>query len=82
MKNFVFALAALSLSAGGAMAASSGVFNAPARPAETIEVPAGSVMTTRELSQAGLKATDLVSVTRVSKDVDYASIDTSSRGEY
>ena len=82
MKTFVYALTALTLATGGAMAASSSDFTAPARPAETIEVPAGTVMTTRELSQAGLSAEDLVTVTRINSTADTASIDNSSRGFY
>ena len=45
-------------------------------------VPAGDVMTTRELSQAGLKADDLVTITRVNTTAETASIDNSSRGFY
>ncbi|MFN3278896.1 MAG: hypothetical protein ACK41Y_10915 [Paracoccus hibiscisoli] len=82
MKNFVYALAALSLTAGGAMAASSSEFTTPTRPAQTVEVPAGDVMTARELSQAGLAATDLVTITRINTTSETASIDNSSRGFY
>jgi len=82
MKNFAYALVALSLTAGGAMAASSSEFTTPKAPAETVQVPAGDVMTTRELSQAGLKADDLVTITRVNTTAETASIDNSSRGFY
>ena len=82
MKNFAYALVALSLTAGGAMAASSSEFTTPKAPAETVQVPAGDVMTTRELSQAGLKADDLVTITRINTTEETASIDNSSRGFY
>ena len=82
MKNFAYALVALSLTAGGAMAASSSDFTTPKAPAQTVEVPAGDVMTTRELSQAGLKADDLVTITRINTTEETASIDNSSRGFY
>ena len=82
MKNFVYALAALSLTAGGAMAASSSEFTTAAKPAQTVEVPAGDVMTSRELAQAGLKSDDLVTITRVNTTEETASIDNSSRGFY
>jgi len=82
MKNFVFALAALSLSAGAAMAVSSSEFTTPTRPVEMIEVSAGSVMTSRELAQAGLKASDLVSISRISSSAETAGINNSSRGYF
>ena len=82
MKNFVYALAALSLTAGGAMAASSSDFTTATKPAQTVEVPAGDVMTSRELAQAGLKSDDMVTITRVNTTEETASIDNSSRGFY
>ena len=51
MKNFVYALAALSLTAGGAMAAVNGTNERPystssvEKVAETVQVPARTVMT-------------------------------------
>lgn len=82
MKNFAYALVALSLTAGGAMASSSSDFTTATKPAQTIEVPAGTVMTSRELAQAGLDANDLVTVTRINSTSETASIDNSSRGFY
>lgn len=82
MKTFVYALTALTLAAGGAMAASSSDFTTPTKPAQTVEVPAGDVMTSRELAQAGLAADDLVSITLINTTEETASIDNSSRGFY
>ncbi|QDA36589.1 hypothetical protein E4L95_20340 [Paracoccus liaowanqingii] len=85
MKTFVFALTALTLASGGAFAASSGGMTettAPAEASQTVQVPAGDVMTSRELAQAGLNARDLVTVTQINTSEDTAGIDNSSRGFY
>ncbi|MFN3525301.1 MAG: hypothetical protein ACK4YU_04365 [Paracoccus sp. (in: a-proteobacteria)] len=86
MKTFVFALTALTLATGTAMAASNTTtherpsFEMQANAARLVEVPAGSVMTSRELRQAGLRANDLVSVTLISTSEETADIDNSGRG--
>ncbi|TJZ91927.1 hypothetical protein FA743_08890 [Paracoccus gahaiensis] len=88
MKTFVFALTALTLATGGAFASTSNddheraSVSAPTQAAETVQVPAGDVMTSRELGQAGLNASDLVTITRINTTEDTASIDNSSRGFY
>lgn len=69
MKVFTVTLSALVLAAGVASAASFPQTSRNAEPirspssAEQIEVKAGTVMTSRELRSAGLKADDLVTVT-------------------
>ncbi|MGZ3218093.1 hypothetical protein [Paracoccus sp. T5] len=86
MKALVLAMTALTLATGAASAATGSnerpEFTAPAKAAETVQVPAGSVMTTRELVQAGLSADDLVTITRINTTEQTASIDNSSRGFY
>ena len=83
MKPVVFALAALALATGAANASSQGPIAGSERsatPVVTVEVPAGDVMTTRELSQAGLSADDLVQVTKAQSPE--GEVDNSSRGFY
>lgn len=69
MKVFTTALTALALTATVASAASFTQTSRNAEPipspssAEQIEVQAGTVMTSRELRSAGLKADDLITVT-------------------
>ncbi|WP_410219430.1 hypothetical protein [Paracoccus sp. (in: a-proteobacteria)] len=70
MKTFAFLIASLSLVTAAQAAAPSHERPdlAPVRQAdavETTQVPAGTVMSVRELSVAGLKASDLVTVTVV-----------------
>ncbi|AZY95354.1 MULTISPECIES: hypothetical protein [Paracoccus] len=83
MKNFVYALAALSLTAGGAMAAANGSNERPdgslssaqvEAKAQTKQVPARSVMTGEELSRAGLSGDELLSVTSVGSDDKVANL--------
>lgn len=86
MKTLVFALTALTLATGVATASTSndehqrGSVVASAQPARTVQVPAGDVMTSRELAQAGIGADKLVSVTLISTSAETANIDNSSRG--
>lgn len=70
MKRFVVALTALTLAAGAASAAGMGNMNerpgAPAQveaAANTMQVPAGDVLTAVELERAGLNANDKLTVT-------------------
>ncbi|MBU2957778.1 hypothetical protein Q4511_00425 [Paracoccus sp. 1_MG-2023] len=83
MKTIVYAFAALALATGVAQASSQGPIDGSeraAQPTVTVEVPAGSVMTTRELAQAGLDADTLVQVTKVA--APQGTVDNSSRGYY
>ncbi|WP_022706221.1 MULTISPECIES: hypothetical protein [Paracoccus] len=83
MKPVVFALAALALATGAAQASSQGPIagsERAAQPTVTVEVPAGSVMTTRELAEAGLEASDIVNVTKVA--APEGPVDNSSHGYY
>lgn len=72
MKSILVALTALSLTAGAVAAAPSGQTNErPGTAAvhteakEVVEVRAGTVMSSTELTRAGLKADDKLVVTRV-----------------
>lgn len=83
MKTIAYTLAALAIATGAAQASSSGPIGADARaaqPVATVEVAAGSVMTARELSRAGLKASDLVNVTEIQAPA--GPVDNSSHGFY
>jgi hypothetical protein len=86
MKAIVLAMTALTLATGAASAATGAnerpEFTTAEKAPETVQVPAGSVMTTRELVQAGLSADDLVTITRINTTEQTASIDNSSRGFY
>lgn len=81
MKPVVFAIAALALGTSFAHASSSGPIGSGDRAvSETVavEVPASSVMTNRELVQAGLDGDDLVTVTKIL--APEGQVDNSSRG--
>lgn len=83
MKTIAYALTALALVTGAAQASSSGPIgggNRDAQTVATVEVPAGSVMTSRELVEAGLTADDLVSVTKVGAPA--GTVDNSSHGYF
>lgn len=88
MKTFVFALTALTLATGVATASTSNDAHERASVAtsaeapRTVQVPAGTVMTSRELAEAGMSAGDLVTITKVSTNAETAGIDNSSRGFY
>lgn len=87
MKALVFALTALSLTTGVAAASTSNDAHqrasvVAAEPARTTQVPAGDVMTSRELTEAGLKASDLVTITLINTTEETANVDNSSHGFY
>ncbi|WP_405404513.1 hypothetical protein [Paracoccus sp. Ld10] len=80
MKNFVFAIAALTLTAGGALAAVNGTNERPnsgsvaTAVVETVQVPANTVMTSAELSRANLSGDELLTVTKISGDSEIADL--------
>lgn len=86
MKLIIVALTALTLATSVATASTSNDAHerasaaTPAEAARTVQVPAGTVMTARELAEAGLNASDLVTITQVSTTEETAHIDNSSRG--
>lgn len=88
MKALVFALTALSLTTGVAAASTSNDAHqrasvvASAEAARTTQVPAGEVLTARELTEAGLSARDLVTITLINTTEETANVDNSSHGFY
>ncbi|WP_282602567.1 hypothetical protein [Paracoccus sp. PARArs4] len=83
MKTVTYAIAALALATGVAQASSSGPIGGSNREAQavaTVEVAAGSVMTTRELVDAGLSADDTVTVTKI--QAPEGPVDNSSHGYF
>ncbi|MBU2958000.1 hypothetical protein Q4511_07710 [Paracoccus sp. 1_MG-2023] len=83
MKTAFAAISALVLATGVAEASSQGPIGAADREATavtTVEVPAGSVMTTRELADADLDADTPVTVTKI--EAPEGKVDNSSRGYF
>lgn len=83
MKTFVLAVAALTLTAGGAMAAVNGTNERPAASVpsaatladvQMVQVPARTVMTSTELTRAGLSGDEMLSVTKISGDTKVAKL--------
>ena len=80
MKNFVYALSAQSLTAGVAMAAVNGTNERPyssssvEKVAETVQVPARTVMTSTELARANLSGDEMLTVTKISGDSQIAEM--------